>query len=504
MPYLLSKNNTSNLLIDKTGESIYYRRYPIKYNQRAVVIAKSTNNEYAASLDEYSNIHIIYKNSTNSLVHLYERNNKFEVTNLLDDYENSYQISNIKYLYHQKNYIFYCAYNPYERTSDLIFHSFKDTEKTEPQSLFSVPTLSSPYECILDNKIIYLLCQVLNEKGNYELNLYKYNITSQEWEEFETIVNSVSPFMDYSLCLCENKICVTYVERDTNNTIYFTSKDDTWNEPVKVYSTKESISPVIFIYNNILWINFKENNKLKYSLSCNSGATFIEPKLCSAQNPEARHFYFYGYNKGNLSGNKFFGYIYQYPILAVLSQVDTDNILLSSQTNLEIKSIIGNFTSNEMYNITTLKKELEEQKQVQQNITKQYDNLAKMAKELQNQAKMWKLKTSQAEQEIKKLKKKLRKAYITPPNKEIQENEIIKHSKKSDTDTLFEKKIDIEIPDNDIPNIVEQIAESKDINSNNKKLDDPELIEHIITHLEKKEEYGKYGTEEIDLNETID
>ena len=469
MPYLLSKNNTSNLLIDKTGESIYYRRYPIKYNQRAVVIAKSTNNEYAASLDEYSNIHMIYKNSSNGLVHLFEKNSKFEATNLLDDYENKYQISNIKYLYKQKNYIFYCAYNPYEQTSDLIFHSFKDNEKTEPQSLFSVPTLSCPYECILNKKIIYLLCQILNDQGNYELNLYKYNTSSLQWEEFENVVDSTSPFIDYSLCFHEGKICITYVKRDMNNNIYYISKSNTWDKPVKIYSTNELISPIIFLYNNIIWINFKENNKLKYSLSCDNGNTFTEPKLCSAQNPEARHFYFYGYREGNLYGNKFFGYIYKYPILAVLSQVDTDNILLSSQTNLEIKSIIGNFTSNEMYNMTLLKKELEEQKEVQKNITIQYDNLAKMAKELQNQAKMWKSKTTQAEHEIKKLKKKLRKTYIASTNNDMRENKPLEQNKKiiSSNTTIKKDDLDISASNPDISNLIQQIEEKETLNKEN-------------------------------------
>lgn len=74
MPYLLSKkNNTTNLLIDKTGESIYYRMYPVKYNQRAVVIAKSLNHDYAAILDDASHLHVIYKSSTSSLLHLYEK-----------------------------------------------------------------------------------------------------------------------------------------------------------------------------------------------------------------------------------------------------------------------------------------------------------------------------------------------------------------------------------------------------------------------------------------------
>ncbi|WP_304941781.1 hypothetical protein [Vallitalea guaymasensis] len=473
MPYLLSKNNASNLLIDKTGESIYYRRYPIKYNQRAVVIAKSTNNEYSASLDDFNNIHVIYKNSTNSLIHLYEKNNKFEFTNLMDDFDNTYQISNIRYLYHQKNYLFYCAYNPFEKTSDLIFHAFKQNEKTEPQSLFSVPSLSSPYECFISNNIIYLLCQILNDKGSYELNLYKYNILSTNWEEFETITDSISPFMDYSLCLCDDKVCVTYVERGSTNTIYFIKKDDKWSDPIKVYSTTETISPIIFIYNNIVWINFKEANKLMYSLSCNNGTTFTEPKLCSAQNPEARHFYFYGYNNNSLSGNKFFGYIYKYPILAVLSQVDTDNILLSSQTNLEIKSIIGNFTSNEMYNIAALKNELDEQKEVQQNITKQYDNLAKMAKELQTQAKMWKSKTSQAEQEIKKLKKKLRKAYIASENKQTKTPQIDDAKKEQVKEEHVKEKHAKETPDQNIdikiPELIKQIKEIENKTKNSAK-----------------------------------
>jgi hypothetical protein len=280
--------------------------------------------------------------------------------------------------------------------------------------------------------------------------------------------------MDYSLCLCNDNICVTYVERQEVNTIYFINKNDEWSKPIKIHSTNGTISPIIFIYNNIIWINFKDNNKLLYSLSCNNGNTFTEPKLCSSQNAEARHFYFYGYNNNSLSGNKFFGYIFKYPILAVLSQVDTDNILLSSQTNLEIKSIIGNFTSNEMYNITELKKELADQKDVQTNIAKQYDDLAKMAKELQNQAKMWKSKTTQAEQEIKKLKKKLRKAYITSEsknkrskNQEIKMDDREKEPIKEVSDNISNNDLDIKIPE-----LIERIKALENVtNAEREKID---------------------------------
>lgn len=418
MPFLLSKNNTSNLLIDKTGESIYYRHYPSKFNQRAVVIAKSTSNEYAASLDEYNNIHIIYKNSNHSLVHLYENNNKFEKKILLDDFNNAYQISNLKYIYYRKNFLFYCAHNPYEKTSDLIFHSFMQNEYSEPQSLISIPNLSSPYECVLYNDIIYLLCQLQNNDGSYELNLYQYNINKSTWNEYETIVTSPSPFTSYSLCIKKNNIHVTYekIESSLNKIYYICSKDDKWEIPVEIHSSISKLSPVIFTYNNIIWINFKENNQLKNSLSSNDGFSFTTPQLCSSQSKEATFYYFYGYKSNNLSGNKFYGYINKYPILAVLSQVDTDNILLSSNSNLEIKSIIENFTTTDGYNNTTLKQEIEQQKEIQENISTQYNNLAKMAKELQEQAKMWKTKYAKSEQENKKLKKKIRKAYVSSFN----------------------------------------------------------------------------------------
>ncbi|MCT4598008.1 MAG: hypothetical protein N4A50_09065 [Vallitalea sp.] len=417
MPFLLSKNNASNLLIDKTGESIFYRHYPSKFNQRAIVIAKSTSNEYAASLDEYNNIHIIYKNSNNSLVHLYENNNKFDKKILLDDYNNAYQISNLKYIYYRKNYLFYCAHNPYEKTSDLIFHSFMQNEYTEPQSLISIPHLASPYECILYNDIIYLLCQLQNN-GSYELNLYEYNINNSSWNEYETIVTSTTPFTSYSLCINNNTIHVTYekIESSLNRIYYISNIKEKWETPLEIYSSISRLSPVIFTYNNIIWINFKENNQLKNSLSSNNGLSFTTPQLCSSQSKEARYYYFYGYKSNNLSGNKFYGYINKYPILAVLSQVDTDNILLSNNSNLEIKSIIENFTSTKTYNSITLKQEIEEQKEIQKNISTQYDNLAKMAKELQEQAKMWKSKFAKSEQENKKLKKKIRKAYVSSFN----------------------------------------------------------------------------------------
>lgn len=413
MPYLLSKNNTTNLLIDKTGESIYYRMYPTKYNQRAVVIARSLNSDFSAALDDNKRLHLIYKSSTNGLVHLYEVNNKFDSDPLLEDPNNAYQITNLKYLNHGKNYLFYCAYNPYEKTSDLIFHRFMDKEHTEPQSLFSIPNLTTNYECLIEDNTLYLLCQILGEEGQYELNLYTYNMNTSDWDDYITVAKSINPYMDYSLCVHDGHVHVTYVERDKGkNVMYYIQKNDTFGEATEITSSNSILSPIIFIYNHIIWINWKENNQLIHTLSSNNGESFNQPHPCSAQSPEARHYYFYGYSNPNLIGHKFYGYINGHPILAVLSQVDTDNILLNNYNNLELKSLINNFAALDNNRLKNLSQQVENQKEIQENISQQYDTLAKMAKELQTQAKMWKSKYGQSEKEVKKLKKKLRRSYL--------------------------------------------------------------------------------------------
>lgn len=416
MPYLLSKNNT-NVLVDKTGENIYYRNYPSMYNSRAIVVAKTSSNEYTAQIDSDNNMHIIYKSSNNSIIHLYESNGKFDKKIVLDDFNNIYKISNLKYICDEKNYLFYCAVNPYEKTSDLIFHSFSKTEDIEPQSLLTLPNLNSPYECILHNRMIYLLCSVQNE-NKYELNLYRYNIAEDTWYDYETIVTLTNPINDYSLCIYNDEIRVAYVvEQFGYNKLLYTSKSDHWSEPIEIYSCGQKLSPIIFTYNNIIWINWKEQNLLKASLSSNNGKFFTEAQKCSAQSSESTHYYFYGCKNKNLWGNKFYGYINKHPILAILSQVDTDNILLYNHNNLEMKSIINAFTTNNnSVDKKEIKKELDYQLQVQEQITTQYNELAELAKELQNEGKKWKSKYFKAENEIKKLKKKLRRTVNTLPD----------------------------------------------------------------------------------------
>lgn len=457
MPYLLSKNNTANLLIDKTGESIYYRMYPVKYNQRAVVIAKSLNHDYAGILDDASHLHVIYKSSTSSLIHLYEKNNKFEGITLLENHNNTYQVTNIKYLYHLKNYLFYCAYNPYEKTSDLILHAFMDNEQTEPQSLFSVPSLSTNYECLIEENTLYLLCQTLNDQGEYELNLYPYNMNTSTWDNYETIAKSINPFMDYGMCVQEHQVHITYVERDKGkNIMYYTQKTNNVRKPLVITTSSSILSPIIFVYNHIIWVNWKENNQLMHSLSSNNGETFNQPNPCSAQSPEATHYYFYGYTNQNLTGHKFYGYINSHPILAVLSQVDTDNILLNNYNNLEMKSLINNFSAIDSNKLEQLNQEVNEQKEVQKNISNQYESLAKMAKELQTQAKMWKTKFSQSEQEIKKLKKKLRRSSL--------ERERIVRPPRTETNTPIKEEI-IE-PNSEAEDLVADISTNDFIDLN--------------------------------------
>ncbi len=405
MPYLFSIKNQI-LLVNKTSDNLYLRYYPSHHNQRMSVMVKSIFNDYTAQLDELEHLHIIYKSSANNLVHLFEDNNKFTKKVILDDYNNSYQVTNLRYLYDKKHYLFYCAVNPYEGTSDLIFHPFTNSdEESSPQSLFTLTHLNAPYECTIHNGILYLLSTIVVDQ-EHQINLYQYHIKNEQWDHFETIRVLKDPVTSLSLCINQHGYHVAYeVKSGEDHTIYYTKKINDWSKPQSIYSSRKDLFPVLFLYNDLIWLNWRDNT-LMNCMSADYGYSFTEPLPCSVQNKSAIHYYFYHYTTPSLSGHKFYGFIDREPYLSVLSQVDTEGILPYQDKNNEVKSIVDNIhlLRKNYKQVEALQKENSELKEVQNTIKNQYNELAGMAKKLQEEGKKWKSKYLRSDMELKKVR----------------------------------------------------------------------------------------------------
>lgn len=402
MPYLIIKDNEENVLVDKAGENIFMRIYPMNYSQRTNVICKSIYNEYTVA-EKKGSIQIVYRTSKNSVIHLSEEGTFFAKKTLLEDFENNYNISNLKLLCDKKNYLFYCAVNPYENTNDLIFHIFSNNEEKAPQALLSLPQLHSKYQCEMIDDKIYLMTSIYQDQ-RYELNFYIYNIEMEQWEEFETLFTSEYPITDFCFVKKNNEISISYViEQYGHYSLYYAKKDNRGIRTTEIYSAGQKMNCILFIYNKVIWINYKINDTLFYSFSTNNGRDFSEGIKCTVQNNSVDNIKLLLKNKPSLIGNNFFGYIGKHPYVVILSQIDVDNILFYSGENTELKKLLevtfdhnpGSGKKDEfMEEINRLRK-------VEQEIYDKYNELVQFTKEVQAEGKKWKKKYKRVERENK-------------------------------------------------------------------------------------------------------
>lgn len=409
MAYLLLHNN-ENILINKVGESIYSKNFPQRYSQKTTILGKSNYNEYTANVDRDGYIHLIYKTSQNSILHLRGKESSYYTNTILEDPEHTYKITNLKMISNRKNYLFYVAMNPYENTADLIFHKIDDDESSSPTALLSLQSLTSKYVCDIDENTIYLLCTIIHQ-GNYELNLYRYDIATSTWS-FDQLVGSEYPITDFSFVTTPTGMHIIYtIEKYGHTTLYYGQLEKNRIISTEITSLGQRIKPAIFVYNHIIWVNYLSSHTLYASFSLDNGRHFSNPKKCTIQNNNIIDITILGNKSNHLYGNYFLGYIDQQPNIAVLSQIDVDRILYYSQTNAELSEIMkAPFESTiksveSKSDIARLQEEIEQLRATQTHITNQYNSLVEFTKEVQEEGKKWRKKYQKVLKELNSIRK---------------------------------------------------------------------------------------------------
>lgn len=410
------------------NDNLLIKTYPNRYN-RTITLARNSSPIYTAALDSNNNIHIVYKNRENKIIHLSESNTNFKRNIILDDVSNNYQITNMNLIiFNQNMYLFYTAKNPYDQSYDLIFHQF-DNNNESPQSLVSLIDLSSSYDVILLNNQIKVICFTHSE--NYQINLFTYDISSKEWLEENILLKQTMPIHYLSTCIDANtNMHITFVSEQFGRYQLHYKNEHSSNSQL-LYTSPFNLEPIIFEYEKFLWINFLENNTNKMMFSTNNGMQFSEVSKASLQNEYLEKVFLITPND-LIYGKKYFGLMNPNPIISIFSQIDLHNILLTQNTNPELTMLIKSLQSKKELSVqdNTLKEEINYLKQVQESITNQYNDLSKFAKDLQKEGKNWKNKYLKSEIQINKLKESIQ---ALKKDKILQTTSILNTQEESNT-----------------------------------------------------------------------
>lgn len=449
MAYLIRKDKDTLFLIDYLPRNgLYYRTFTNNPNPRTISIAPNSLDEYTVAIDAHQELHIIYKNTKQQIVHVTPLSPNIQGNVLLDDRKEQYQICNLYACFMEKElHLFYNALHPETEESELIHHCTSSSHQMVPHSLGIIPKLGTSYSCIVFQEKLYLL-SIFQEEQHYSLQLYAYDSYSHKWQTPISLVQSAFPLIHCHLCLHPSgQLHLLYVQEKYGQYQLYTCKG--MNEsPKLLYSCAYSIKPFFIYYRQGLWIHWLEQNTGKMVLSLDESETFSSPKKTSLQTSSPILFhYIYPFDQSNqiLSCRQLYGTLSPYPTCCILSQLDMDQLHPYIPPNEELKlylsqsvSFSSQKTTEENEILEQLKKENDELKEMQESITAQYNELYHFAKQVQQEGRKWRERYYQLQQkeQIMLKKEKLKKEL---PN-ELNESDIIS------TDQILESK---ETPEKD-------------------------------------------------------
>lgn len=395
MAYLLKNNDNHIYIITYSQHSgLFYKVYSKTSLLKTSTLNSSSLNQYSATIDHKGLINVVCKDKKNQIIHFIESTAKFNQTVVLNDPENRFNISNLKLITANKQlHLFYTAQNPDDDSSNIIHHILDGSTNSTPQSITSTTALDTTYECFVYNNLIYMLSIDKTEEG-YSLILSSYNCTKNEWILENSLVTTKNPITYCTMCIDkEGNNNILYIE---NNYAQLDLKYIKYNTKINntstLYTSAYEIEPILFIYNDSLWLNWKSGDKLLMMLSINSGESFTKPSYCSTINSNSSliHYYSQYKNRENLQGNIFYGVESPFPNIFILNKLDMNNIHINKPSNNELKLYIDSLKDTTELNI--LKTENNELKEIQKDIIEQYEKLSSMVVKVQDEGKKWRSK----------------------------------------------------------------------------------------------------------------
>lgn len=443
MSYLLRAQQEMILVDYNPRSGLYYQNFKNGQSSKINSLMANAVNHYSAALSDRNKIHIVCKNVKNQITSLIQSSNGFDKEILLDDFNNTYEICNLYTLIvHNQQHLFYCASNPTKYSKELIHHIISK-EPLPPQSVATIPELTTSYDCFIHNNILYLLV-IVKEDQKYVLGIRSYNSYSREWGPLEVITSSNLPISSCKLCIDrENIYHITFIEERYGQyqLLYCRKKEEEISSTRVLHATAHPISPTLFIYHDTLWINWIEANQLKMKCSVNQGEDFSPASPCSTSSTKIKPYYFVqnpNIKDKKLICNQMYAFESSMPRLAVVYMLDMDSIHPDLIPNKELTLYLDCFKQffsptipkEHTEKLQALLEENTQLKEIQNNIMQQYEQTANLARQIQEEGKKWRNRCLEAEQAAKKYQQKLNK--LTKSVQDRTENESRVSSEEDD------------------------------------------------------------------------
>lgn len=276
MPYIFYSNHMFTLIDCTPKNGVFCQFFSSNYSPKPIQIQFQGTQDYSAHMDENGKLYVVAMPDAFHLNYYVFENNRFIKNILVSNSSSNYNLSSpMIYTLQNTPYITYLSNQTHSNTYNFVQENLLQpqlktlfTSSSQPEHIKYFTTLTSTY-------IFYI-----SFDETYYLNALHITPTAVT---AITYLNSSQPLVDYSICIDENTLHITYIAElhGKYQLLYF-------NTDTRVISslatTQYPPQPTIFFYYHALWINVMIEHKLQMLISIDQGKTFSIPVACSLQN----------------------------------------------------------------------------------------------------------------------------------------------------------------------------------------------------------------------------
>lgn len=333
MPFLLRTPEHFILVENRPRQGLFYQIYTKDSYPKPNLIHPFPTDNYAATLDNNANLHLITESSKNQILYVHFDKGIPTKKIVLEDPNHYYMFKHLSLQSLDDNlYLIYSVKHPTGNVRSLMYQPLK------PSALnLSVLIQSIPDNCIVKilstpNKLYIVYTDF---DSSYQIKLVTLSASGTE---HMLIYSSSLPITDFNCCLSNHILHITYI------------KDAYGKQQLSYINTKnlsellldmphQVLAPSIFNYLNFLWITYPYGDKLFMLLSTNNGNTFSIPVPTSLQGVCTSYTYS-GVPEFELNATSLYGLLSSPLRLGVISAIDLKGIHPDLQPASELELLL--------------------------------------------------------------------------------------------------------------------------------------------------------------------
>ena len=331
MPYIFHSSNYFTLIDSTPKNGTFCQFFSSAYTPKPIQIYPQHLTTYSAHMDFDGKLYVATMPDAFHLNYYIYEGNRFNRNTLISNTNTNYHLASpIIYTLQNTPYIVYLSHQTHSTAYSFVQENLYHPHLTTLLTSYSEPTLIKSYITKDEVFIFFITCD-----ETYQLNLLRINDSHISSSVY---LNSYEPITDYSICIENDTIHITYVAElhGKYQLAYFNNHS---NQVTVLATTQYPSNPVVFCYYNLIWINAFINHKLQMLISINNGQSFSMPASCSIQNNIHRA-HFLTYKSSSFIGQEVYASISSTLKLCTLAMIDIPRFHSDSMIAPELELLL--------------------------------------------------------------------------------------------------------------------------------------------------------------------